>query len=242
MPANLLKSSSIFVCLALGLAACKQKDAAQCEQAISTVKQALSQENFNGAAEWREYAYKQCEDAAQLSELDQSIVRRRGEVEARTQAAEQRKTENRQVLKVFLQWVADNRAAPERASAAPTCDASASAEQIKAKARLCSASRAAGQYPLMVSYWEAEPAIARFTVKLPDITSCEEIGASSVLKTWQVPTTSGATTPRTRCEFPAGPLAGMHAVLSQAVNAELYVFNPSYLEKEPALRAILDGA
>lgn len=242
MRANLLKSSLIFVWVTAAMPGCKQKDAAQCEQAISTVKQALSQENFTGAAQWRDYAYKQCEDPAQLSDLDQSIVRRRGEIEARTRSAEQRKTENRQLLKVFLQWVADNRAAPDRASAAPACDASAPAEKVKTKERLCSASRTAGQYPLLLSYWEAEPAIARFTVKLPDVTSCEEIGASKVLKTWQVPTTSGVTTPRSRCEFPAGPLAGMNAVLSQAGNAELYVFNPSYLEKDTALRGVLDGS
>ncbi|HET9933056.1 MAG TPA: hypothetical protein VFQ35_20275 [Polyangiaceae bacterium] len=242
MRTNLLGSPLIFVCLALASFGCKRKDAAQCEQAITTVKQALTQENFTGATQWREYAYKQCDDAAQLSELDQSIVRKRGEVDARTHAAEQRRTENRQVLKVFLQWVADNRAAPDRASATPNCDAAAPPEKVKSKERLCSASRTAGQYPLLLNYWEAEPAIARFSVKLPDVTSCEEIGASKVLKTWQVPTTSGTTTPRYRCEFPAGPLAGMNAVLSQAVNADLYVFNPSYIEKDPSVRSMLDGS
>ena len=161
--------------------------------------------------------------------------------EARNRAAEQRKTENRQVLKVFLQWVADNRAAPDKASASPACDPPADAAKEKAKERLCMGSRFAGQYQLSTRYWEAEPAIARFSVKLPDVTTCEEIGASTVLKTWQVATTNGATTTRYRCEFPSGPLAGMNAVLSQAVNADLYVFNPSYLEKEPALRVILDG-
>ncbi|MFZ5894542.1 MAG: hypothetical protein ACOY0T_25995 [Myxococcota bacterium] len=239
MRANLSGLSVLLV--GVCLTACNQKDAAKCEQALSTVKQALAQENFNGAAQWREYAYKQCDDRTQLEALDQSIVRQRGEVEARTRAAEQRKTENRQLLKVFLQWVADNRAAPDKASAAPSCDPAADAAKEKAKERLCTASRTAGQYQLAARYWEAEPAIARFSVKLPDVATCEEIGASKVLKTWQVATTGGSTTARFRCEFPAGPLAGLNAVLSQAVNADLYVFNPSYLEKEPALRVILDG-
>jgi hypothetical protein len=241
MRANLSGLSSVAVLVAFSLPACNQKDAAKCDEAMNTVKQALQQENFNGAAQWREYAYKQCEDRTQLEQLDQSIVRQRGEVEARNRAAEQRKTENRQVLKVFLQWVADNRAAPDKASASPACDPPADAAKEKAKERLCMGSRFAGQYQLSTRYWEAEPAIARFSVKLPDVTTCEEIGASSVLKTWQVATTNGATTTRYRCEFPSGPLAGMNAVLSQAVNADLYVFNPSYLEKEPALRVILDG-
>jgi hypothetical protein len=230
----------VFV-FGVGLSACNQKDAAKCEQALGVVRQALTQENFSAAAQWREYAYKHCADQAQLQELDQSIVRRRGELEARNQAAEQRKTETRQLLKVFLQWVADNRTAPERASSTPSCDPAPDEATEKAKARLCSASRVAGQSQLAARYWEAEPAIARFSVKLPDVTTCEEIGAGKVLKTWQVATTGGATTSRFRCEFPSGPLAGLNAVLSQAVNADLYIFNPSYLEKEPAFRSILEG-
>jgi hypothetical protein len=31
------------------------------------------------------------------------------------------------------------------------------------------------------------------------------------------------------------------AVLSEAVNAELYVFDPGYLDKEPAYKQILEG-
>ncbi|MGC4089818.1 MAG: hypothetical protein QM756_18420 [Polyangiaceae bacterium] len=238
MRANLLGLG--LVAFGVCSSACNSKDAGKCEEAQSTVKQALTRENFSAAAQWREYAYKHCADAAQLQALDQSIVRQQGEVEARTRAAEQRKTENRQALKVFLQWAADNRAAPDKASAAPACDPAEEAKE-KSKERLCSASRVAGQYQLAVRYWEAEPAIARFSVKLPDVTTCEEIGASKLLKTWQVATTAGSTTARFRCEFPAGPLAGMNAVLSQAVNAELSVFNPSYLEKEPALRSMLEG-
>jgi len=238
MRAN-LSGPCLFLFVA-GLSACNQKDAAKCEQALGVVKQALAQENFSGAAQWREYAYKQCADQAQLQALDQSIVRQRGEVESRNHAAEQRRTETRQLLKVFLQWVADNRASPERASATPSCDPADEAKE-KSKERLCSASRVAGQSQLSVRYWEAEPAIARFSVKLPDVATCEEIGASKALKTWQVATTGGATTGRFRCEFPAGPLAGLNAVLSQAVNADLYVFNPSYLEKEPAFRSLLEG-
>jgi hypothetical protein len=142
-----------------------------------------------------------------------------------------------------LNWVAQNRAAPDRASASPSCDPPAANDPKKEKStdRLCTATRAAGAHQLLARYWGAEPALARFTVTLPDVATCEEIGATKVLKTWQVPATQGRSTARFRCEFPSGPLGGLHAVLSQAVNADLHVFNPSYLDKEPAFRPLLDG-
>jgi hypothetical protein len=233
--------SVLLAVLGLGLGACNRKDPEQCSQAQQVVQKALAQENFSGAEQWRQYAYKQCDDHAALEALDQSIVRVRGEVEARHRAAEQRKTESRQLLKVFLQWVADNRAAADKASASPSCDPVSEPEKAKFKQRLCSATRVAGSSALLARYFEAEPAIARFSVKLPDVATCEEIGATRALKTWAVGVTSGGTTPRFLCEFPAGPLAGLHATLSQAANADLYVFNPAYLEKEPAFRSILEG-
>ena len=52
MRAN-LSGLCLFV-LGAGLSACNQKDAAKCEQALGVVKQALTQENFSGAAQWRE--------------------------------------------------------------------------------------------------------------------------------------------------------------------------------------------
>ena len=102
------------------------------------------------------------------------------------------------------------------------------------------ASRVAGTHPLTARYWGEDPKLARFSIKLPDVTSCEEIGASKA-KTWQVAATGGRTTARHRCDFAAGPLTGMVAVLSEAVNAELYVFDPGYLDKEPGYKQILEG-
>ncbi|HWA76191.1 MAG TPA: hypothetical protein VG937_27820 [Polyangiaceae bacterium] len=228
----------------LTLVGCNRLDPAKCDEALKVTRDAIDKENFSGAQQWREYAWKQCEDRSTLESLDRQLVAKRGEVEAREKAAAERRQAKTQLLKVFLGWVAENRLAPDRASASPSCDPPAANDPKKdeSKERLCTATRAAGPHQLLARYWAAEPAIARFNVKLPDVATCEEIGATKLLKTWQVAATGGRTTPRFRCEFPSGALAGMNVVLSQAINADLYVFNPSYLDKEPALRLILDGS
>lgn len=231
--------------VSLGVAAsgCNRKDAEKCDQALTVVRQAIGSENFSAAAQWREYAWKHCDDRTALDGLDREIVTKRGEIEGRAREVEQRRQQTRELLKAFLGWVAASRNAADRAAAAPSCEPPAANDPKKeeSKDRFCTATRAAGAHPLQVRYWAAEPALARFSVKLPDVTSCEELGAGTVVKTWPVPATQGRSTQRFRCEFTSGPLAGMHAVLSKAVNAELYVFNPAYLDKEPALRGVLAG-
>jgi len=235
-----------FACwlLALGaLSGCKGKDPQKCDEALSTTRSALARETFDAAQQWREYAWKHCEDRAVLDGLDRELTAKRAEVENRKRAAEQAVLQKRELLRVFLTWTAENRAAPEKASVAPSCDPFPDNDK-KAEAekrRLCTATRTAGSAPLMVRYFEAEPTAARFSIKLPESTSCEEIGAGKPLKTWAVAATGGRTVPRHRCEFGAGPLAGLQAVVSEASNADLYVFAPSYLDKEPSYRSILDA-
>lgn len=240
--ATTVRGLTLALCLS-SIAGCDRKDAEKCEQALGVVRQAITSENFSAAASWREYAWKHCEDRGTLDGLDRQLTTAQNEVQSRTQAAEQRRQSTRELLKVFLGFVAGHRETADRASSAPSCDPPAANDPKKdeSKDRFCNATRAAGTHALLVRYWAAEPALARFSVKLPDLTSCEEIGASKVLKTWSVAATGGRSTSRSRCEFVSGPLAGMHAVVSQAINADLYVFNPAYLDKEPTLRPILEG-
>jgi hypothetical protein len=233
----------VVLLAASGVLGCSQKDAEKCSQGLQVTRQAVAAENFAAAGQWREYAYKQCEDTGSLEGLDREITAAQAQVQAREAATQQRRQQTRELLKVFLGFVAGHRASADRASEAPSCDPPApdDPKRDESKDRFCVATRAAGTHPLLVRYWAAEPAVARFSVNLPDATSCEEIGASNVVKTWAVAAVGGKTTPRTRCEFTSGPLAGMHAVLSQAVNADLYVFNPAYLDREPTLKPILEG-
>lgn len=243
MSAVLSRASWPLLLLAVTGVGCNSKDAEKCEQALQVTRQAVATEDFSAAASWREYAWKQCEDRGTLENLDREISEARAQVEARDKAAQERRQATRDLLKVFLGFVAGHRNNPDRASATPSCDPPAPNDPKKdqSQERFCTATRTAGTHAILVRYWAADPPIARFSVKLPDATTCEEIGAPNVVKTWPVAATGGKTTPRFRCEFTSGPLAGMHAVLSQAVNADFYVFNPAYLEREPAYRTILEG-
>ncbi len=235
--------SSVLLFPVLALSACRGGDAEKCGEALSTTRKAIESGDFTAAQSWREYAWKQCDDRQALEALDRELTQRRDEVATKAQEAAARQQQKRELLQAFLSWTRDYRAAADRVSTAPVCDPPKPGDPKKeeSKERFCAATRNAGAVPLEVRYWAAEPAAARFTVRLPEPTSCEELGAGRVVKTWQVPATLGRTAERFRCEFVSGPLAGLHAVGSRAINSELYVFSPAYLEKEPALKPTLEG-
>ncbi|MFO7177580.1 MAG: hypothetical protein DIU78_002670 [Pseudomonadota bacterium] len=234
---------SVLLVPTLSLSACRGGNAEKCNEALGTTRKAIESNDFTSAQSWREYAWKQCDDRQALEALDRELIDKRNQVAAKEQEAAAKQQEKRELLKVFLSWARDHRNAADRASSAPVCDPPNPADRKKeeSKDRFCTATREAGTATLQARYWAAEPAAVRFTVRLPEPTSCEELGAGAAVKTWQVPATLGRTAERFRCEFTSGPLAGMYAVGSRAVNAELYVFSPAYLEKEPALKATLEG-
>lgn len=226
--------------LALG---CNRVDPEKCQQALTVTRQALTAEDFASAQTWRTYAWKQCDDRPTLEALDKELTTKQAEVENRRRAEEAKTQARRALLSTFLSWVRDNRADPTKASATPSCDPPAPNDPKgeKSEERFCTATRMAGPSTLAVRYYQAQPAAARFSVKLADPTNCSELGASQPVKTWAVPATGGRTAQRFRCAFASGPLAGLHAVGSEAINADLYVFDPAYLEKEPAQRTMLEG-
>ena len=133
----------------------------------------------------------------------------------------------------------------DHASVAPKCDgddADPSAHQAvsaapKSAERFCTATRSAGNNTLTARYWDADKTIVLFMTKAPAAATCDDLGPNKVLKTWDVPAVNGQSVKRTRCEL-SGTLSGMQAVVSAAVNAPVYVFSPSYLEKDPALKKI----
>src|SRR5262249_10834705 len=99
----------------------------------------------------------------------------------------------------------------------------------------------AGTSSFEVHYWDADHTIEMFSTKLPQPTKCDDVGPNKSVKTWDVPSTSGAPIKRWRCELTSGPLAGMHLVTSGAANAPAYIFSPSYLEKDANLKKIAGG-
>src|SRR5262245_60457551 len=111
------------VLLALG---CQTRNAEKCEQGLTVTKQAVKSNDFALARQWREFAYKMCDAAGQdkdaLAGLDKELSSTEATVKANADAEAQRKSKNDALLKLFVSWAGDNRAAPEKASVSPVCD------------------------------------------------------------------------------------------------------------------------
>jgi hypothetical protein len=225
---------------------CSEKDAAKCQDALDGTRKSVAAADQKLIGEWRERAYKYCADTASLSALDKQIVDQTAAAAATAAAEAQRKAQNEGLLKTFTTWAGDNRVAPDHASAAPKCDGddpTAATPKVestdpKAKERFCTATRAAGTTALTARYWEADKTIVLFTVTPPGPVSCDDIGPNKVLKSWDVPATNGQGAKRTRCELTTGALSGLNVVVSAANNAAVYVFSPTFLTKDAAMKKI----
>src|SRR4051812_25347332 len=118
-------TSAVVVTLLLALG-CQTRDADKCNQGFDVTRQAIKSNDFAVAKQWREYAYKQCDAAGQdkdgLAALDKEIAAAEATVKAAADAEAQRKAKNDALLKLFVSFVSDNKAAPDKASNAPVCD------------------------------------------------------------------------------------------------------------------------
>jgi hypothetical protein len=224
---------------------CSEKDATKCQDALDGTRKSVAAADVALTGQWRERAYKYCADQASLSALDKEISEKQA-AEATAKAAEaQRLALNASLLKTFVTWAGDNKVAPDHASVSPKCDGDdpdaggrkVASTEPKTTQRFCTATRSAGNNTLTARYWEADKTIELFMTKAPAPASCDDLGPNKVLKSWDVPAVSGQSVKRTRCEL-SGPLSGMQAVVSQAANAAVYIFSPSYLEKDAALKKI----
>jgi hypothetical protein len=229
---------------------CQTRDADKCNQGFDVARQAIKSNDFALAKQWREYAYKQCDAAGQdkegLATLDKELSTAEANVRAAADAEAQRKAKNDALLKLFVSWAGDNRAAPDKASVAPVCDPAPSdpieaAKIAKTKEQLCTGTRTAGEHVLTVRYWDADKTLFRFATKFPAPVSCQDFGAT-ITRTFDVPATSGASVKRSRCDFSSGPLSGLGLVVSEANNAEAYIFAPGYLSKDPLMKQIAGGS
>jgi hypothetical protein len=234
------------VLLALG---CQTRDEAKCNQGFDVTRQAIKANDFALAKQWREFAYKQCDGAGQdkegLATLDKELTTAEATAKAAADAEAQRKAKNDALLKLFVSWAGDNRAAPDKASSAPVCDPPPAdpieaAKTAKSKEQLCTATRSAGEHTLSVRYWDADKTLMRFATKFPAPVSCQDFGAT-VTKTFDVPATNGASVKRSRCDITSGALSGTSVVVSEAANAEAYIFTPGYLEKDRLMKQIAGG-
>ncbi|HEX6766073.1 MAG TPA: hypothetical protein VF103_11360 [Polyangiaceae bacterium] len=240
-PASALALIPFVLCIQ----GCQKKDPEKCAQAQATTKQALAIGDFALARQWREHAYKQCDDPGALSALDKEIVDTEAALTAKKEAEEQKKKETADLLKLFLDFVAQTRANPETASAAPVCDPPAppppgTKAAAESKDRFCTAARQVGsRYQFQVKYWDADHGAFRYTTTPGVAVDCQMLGAT-VQKKWEVAAEGGKAAKRWRCDL-GGALSGLTAVVSGAVNAEVHVFTPSYLDHDPGWRPILEG-
>ena len=228
----------------LGLtSACNQKSEENCTKAQTVIRQALAAKTFEGLAQWREYAYKNCADQAVLTQLDQEIVTQQTQAANAKLQAQQAEQQKQQLLSVFQQWVASARPAPERSVAGPVCEGEDKSEAAKKKERFCNGSRPLSGSPgaaFTLRYWEKEPADAvRYSVRMAAPTQCNALGPNRVVKVIAAPATNGSTVNRTYCELTGGALNGLFALATEANNADLYVFTAKYLEHDAAFAAIL---
>jgi hypothetical protein len=225
------------------LTGCSQKSAEKCADGQKVARQAVAGGDFALARQWREYSYKHCEDASALAALDQEIVNKEAAVTAEAERAAKSKADTAALVKLFLEFVAQNRAAPNAASATPTCETppagSPPPKPGTEKDHFCTASRTAGTHTISVRYWNADPTAFRFTTTPEDPVDCAALGGAPE-KTWGVPAVGGKTAQRSRCVL-SGALAGLTAVVSGAAKADVHVFSPGYIEKDPGSRPILEG-
>jgi hypothetical protein len=238
--ATRVRRAGFVVSLALGMSGCQKGDPEKCTQALSVVQKSLDAFDFAAAKQWREYAYKECEDRGQLANVDQSIVSRESQAAAAQAASAKLTADTNALAKVFFQFVADNRAAPDHASQAPVCDAPPEGAPADSKERFCSASRQAGSHTLEVRYYDADHTAFRFTTTPDGELDCKAM-AGTVSKEWNVPAVGGKSAKRTRCEL-GGALSGLTAVVTGAQKAPLYVVSPSYVARDPGWRVILEGS
>jgi hypothetical protein len=235
----LLLGSVVAMSLGLGVG-CKNKDAAKCAEAQQTARQALNVKDVELAVKWREFAYKQCDDASQLAQLDKEIVEKRTAIETAARDAAKAKAQQQQLLALFKDWVGQSRANPERSVTNVACEGGDDAKLKASKERFCSGARAVTGMEgtsLQARFWEKTPAdAALFTVRLPLPATCADLGAARVVKTTDIPATGGKTVKRYVCELTDPALSGLQALVTEAASADLRVFTAKYPEQDPALR------
>lgn len=228
---------SLALLFAIG---CQNKDAAKCADAQQTIRQALASKNIASAKQWREYAYKQCDDASQLATLDKEIVSTESAIEQAARDEASKKSQQQQLIAVFKDWIAQSRPAPERGVTNVSCDGGDDAKLKASKERFCSGTRAITGVQgasLQARYWEKTPAeVALYTVRLQLPATCADLGGHRVIKTTDLPSTQGRAVKRYYCEFTDGALNGLQALVTEANSADLRVFTVKYPEQDPALR------
>ncbi|MCA9595237.1 MAG: hypothetical protein KC776_18090 [Myxococcales bacterium] len=220
---------SLLVVAPLALGGCKKKDPAKCDEAMKTTRQALGSEDFALAKQWREYAYKNCDDGATLSGLDKEIVDKQAEVEKKKADAEALERETDQLVKLFTGWIAQHRANPEGAAVNVVC-----AEPADSKDHWCDRERSVGgKYQVKVRYWEADPEAQEYTTLAPGMVKCSQFG-----DTTEVSQKAGGA--QKYCQITGGSLANMFVLIRHAGDGtHLNVVTQKFVDRHAGFRHLI---
>lgn len=220
---KLVLSAALFA-TALG---CNPKDPKKCENAQSVIRQGIVAEDFAAARQWRDYAYKHCADRATLDALDKEIVDKEAEAKGKKAAADQKRQQTEQLLKLFSEWAGANKANPAAAAVNVVC--SEPADPKHEKERWCSRERSAAEHKLKVTYWEASPDVFEFSTVSPGDVSCEMLGGKELKSNH-----AGALI---HCDLAGGALAGTQALAVRTAQGTLLsIFSPKFPEKNEAFK------
>ncbi len=236
----LCRRASALVALSVLAFACNRKDAEKCSEALATTRQALEARDMNSAIQWRNYAYKQCEDVTQPEALDKEIAAKQQAIAA--EAAEKKKKEalHQQVVGLLRQWAAQFRQHPEQSAPNIVCEHEDDAKLKASKERFCEGKRAVTGtegLSMVVRYWEKTPAdAALFHVKVQLPATCAALGGHRVIKESSLASSDGRAIKRTHCELTEGALSGLQAQATEAANSELRIFTPKYPDQDPVLK------
>ena len=222
--------------LLLPVLSCKKKDPEKCQQALATTRQALTAEDFALASQWREYAYKHCDDAAGLQALDQELVNKQAETNRRAQEQATKKAELGSVLQLFMRWASENRMTPQNASKLVQCDPVPEGTPKDKEKSVGATPRATSILATPSTCATGKPSPTRFVSRCDrrHRLSCADLGEHRVLRTWDIPVPGGGTVKRTHCELTSGPLAGMQELATAAIT-ELHVLSPKYAQRDPRI-------
>ena len=209
---------------------CSGKDKAKCDQAQATVHTALEQDNPQLARQWRDYAWKQCEDQTALGQLDQAILAK--EAELADKAAKQQQAAG--ILKLFASFMSKQLAAPSG-----QCAPAESPDK-----GWCTRTATVTNTPTTFDarYRQDDPSVVKFATLLQGGGTCADLGGTQV-RQWKVQFgAGGAIATRTHCKLAGAGLDGFEALISvEADGTRVTAASPKWLATDPTLRRQLDS-
>ncbi len=215
-----------------GLTGCDRKDPEKCRQALETARSGATAGQFDAANEWRNYAYKHCEDPSELQKLDQDIVAKKTALAKAEAAKKALDSETQNLVKLFQSFVGDNRQDPSKATATMKCGTNE--EKGKEDDVWCSGTRWVNRdrgYKFDVRYWKAEPAAAHFRLRTLGEVKCDGLGGKASRK-WE------AGSKFWYCALSEAPTNGLWALVERTdKETRIEVFSKAYLARDAKLGA-----